>query len=102
VTEQDTILAVLQSSIGLAGLLLIFAGFLVTKAESYESRRGDKYKYLAISTLIPTLCAITLSWISIDALQGDKWAQYHMLTLLKIQLGITGGFAIIGLFAVAS
>jgi hypothetical protein len=100
--DRDTILAVLQTGIGLAGLLLIFSGFLVSKAASYETRRGDKYKLFAKSTLIPVLGALALSWISVDALQGDVWSQYHLITILKIQLGITAAFAIIGLISVAS
>lgn len=99
--DRDTILAVLQTGIGLAGLLLIFSGFLVSKESFYETRRGDRYKWLAISTLIPILGALALSWLSIDALQGGQWAQQHLLTLLKVQLFATGIFAIIGLVSVA-
>jgi hypothetical protein len=100
--DRDTILAVLQTGIGLAGLLLIFSGFLVSKADSYGTRRGDKYKWLAIGTLVPVLGALALSWLSIDALQGGRWAQYHLVTVLRIQLAVTGVFAIIGLISVAS
>jgi hypothetical protein len=102
VPNTDSILAVLQSGIGLAGLLLIFSGFLVAKADTYETRRGEKYKRLALWTLLPVLSAIGISWISIDALQGNCWSQYHLFTLLKIELAITGAFAIIGLKSVAS
>jgi|SRR6267154_1481487 len=97
--ERDTILAVLSSGIGLAGLLLVFAGFLATKAESFTAVMGEKYKWLALGTLLPILSALALSWISIDALEGCHWAGYHLLTLLKIELAITGGYAIIGLIA---
>jgi hypothetical protein len=100
--DRDTILAVLQTGIGLAGLLLIFSGFLASKGTSYGTRRGDKYSWLSMSTLIPVISALALSWISIDAIEGNQWSQYHLLTALKIQLGITAFFAIIGLWAVAS
>ena len=95
-------MAVLQSGIGLAGLLLIFSGALLTKASSFESRRGDKYRYLAVITLVPVLAAIALSWLSIYALRGNIWAQYHLLTALEITLGLTAVFAIIALIANAS
>jgi hypothetical protein len=42
--EKDVILAALGSDIAIAGLVLIFSGFLATKAESFDgSRSGDKY-----------------------------------------------------------
>ena len=101
VLEHDTILAVLSSGIALAGLLLVFSGFLMSKAESFGSTvLGDKYKWLALASLVPILTAIALSWISTDALDpACVWSRYHLLTLFKIQLGITGGYAIIGLIA---
>jgi hypothetical protein len=102
VPSDDAILAILSSGIALAGLLLIFSGFLIAKAESYDTRRGDTYKRLARGTLVPVLSSLALSWMSADALEGSAWAGYHLLTALKIQLGITAAFAIIGLVAVAS
>jgi hypothetical protein len=96
------VLAVLQSGIALAGLLLIFSGFLISKAESYQSRRADIYKRIALATLFPIIAAIALSWISVWALEGSTWSQYHLLTVLKVQLALTGAFAIIGLLMAAS
>jgi hypothetical protein len=83
----------------LAGILLVFAGFLIAKGDSFKTRLGDKYKWLAFSALIPVLIAIALSWLSIDALEGCQWAMYHLLTVLKIQLAFTALYAIIGLGA---
>jgi hypothetical protein len=102
VQERDTILAVLSSGIGLAGLLLIFSGFLIAKASSYDTRRGDTYKRLAKATLIPILAAIALSWMSLMALEGNRWALYHLLTGVKITLLLTALFAIIGTWASSS
>jgi hypothetical protein len=100
--SEGIILAVLSTGVGLAGLLLIFSGFLVSKAASFSSTsRADKYKWLALSTIIPILFALLLSWMSIDALEGVKWAHYYLLTVLKIELVLTALFSIIGLWAVA-
>lgn len=99
--SEGIILAVLSTGIGLAGLLLIFSGFLVSKAATFSTSRGDKYNRLAFSTIVPVLVALYLSWMSIDALEGDKWAQYHLLTVLKIEIILTALFSIIGLWAVA-
>jgi hypothetical protein len=97
--EHDTILAVLSSAIGLAGLLLIFSGFLFTKAASFETDRGDKFKVLAKATLVPILATLALAWICIMALQGNSWACVHLEFLLKMTLGLTGLFAVVGILA---
>ena len=97
--EHDTILAVLSSGIALAGLLLIFSTFLFTKAASYESRRGDKFKYVAQLTVVPVLACLALAWVSPMALEGNHWASLHLVTLLKATLGITAVFAIVGILA---
>jgi hypothetical protein len=97
--EHDTILAILSSGIAVAGLLLVFSGFLMTKAESFSASVGDKYKWLALLSLLPIITALALTWIATDALAGPGWEGYHLLTLFKIQLAITGGYAIIGLIA---
>jgi hypothetical protein len=94
--EKDVILAVLGSDIAIAGLVLIFAGFLVTKAASYEGNRsGDKYSYLAVASLAPILVALVSAWMCIDALHGGKWEANHALFMLKIVLALTGGYAVI-------
>ena len=94
--EKDVILAVLGSDIGIAGLVLVFAGFLVTKADSYEgSRSGDKFNWLAVVGLLPILAALASAWMCVDALQGGQWEADHILVMLKMVLALTGGYAII-------
>ena len=97
--DQNIILTVLQSSIGLAGLLLVFSGFLFSKASSYDTKRGDKFKKLAKATLIPIFVALALSWMSVEALAGAKWAASNLLIGLRITLGVTAIFAVVGVFA---
>ena len=97
--ERDTILAVLSSGIALAGLLLIFSGFLFSKAASFDTKRGDKFRTLARLTLIPVLTALALTWISIMALEGNRWSALDLITLLKITLGITATFSVVGILA---
>lgn len=94
--ERDVILAALGSDIAIAGLVLIFSGFLVTKAESFEgSRSGDKYNWLAVSGLVPILCSLIAAWMCIDGLQGGAWEADHVLLMLKIVLALTALYAII-------
>jgi hypothetical protein len=99
VAEHDTILAVLSSGIALAGLLLIFSGFLFAKAASFPTKRGDKFKSLAKLTLAPVLTSLALAWISAMALEGNHWSSLHLITLLKVTLGVSAIFAIVGILA---
>lgn len=90
------ILAALGSDIAIAGLVLVFAGFLVTKAESFEgSKYGDKYNWLAVAGLIPIVVSLVAAWMCVDALQGNTWEAEHTLLMLKMVLALTGTYAII-------
>jgi uncharacterized membrane protein len=94
--EKDVILAVLGSDIAVAGLVLVFVGFLMTKADSFEgSRSGDKFNWLAFGGLIPIVVSIASAWMCVDALQGAAWEADHVLIMLKIVLALTGGYAVL-------
>lgn len=97
--DREVIIAVFDAGIGLAGILLVFAGFLAAKAESFETKRGDKYRALAKSTLIPILAALLLSWLSLMALEGNASVGYYLLTAVKTVLVITAVFATVGILA---
>ena len=99
---NDLILGVLSSAIALAGLLLVFSSSLISKAASYETKLGKKFKFLARLVLIPVLASLILSWMSIGALEGNKWDGYYLLTGMKITLGLTGIFAIIAMWGSSS
>ena len=93
--EHDTILAVLQSDIGIAALIVVFAGFLLTKGETYQTRRGDRYRVIALLSLLPLLACVASIWISMDAIEGSAWCANHSLWSLKMVLVFAGIYAII-------
>src|SRR2546423_3211517 len=97
--EKDVVLAVLGSDIALAGLVLVFSGFLITKADTYQTRYGDKFRWFAAAGILPVVFSLIAAWLCICALQGNQWAAYHVLTGLKIILAITGIYAIIAAIA---
>jgi hypothetical protein len=99
VADKDVILAVLGSDISVAGLVLVFSGFLITKAESYQTRYGDKFRWFAVSGILPVLIALAGAWLCICAIEGNQWAAEHALANLKIVLAITGIYAIIAAIA---
>ncbi|MBN1548333.1 MAG: hypothetical protein JW902_16910 [Syntrophaceae bacterium] len=96
--ERDAIITVLGSDIGLAGLILVFAGFLLSKAGDFDGRRGDKFRLLARWSLVPILAVISSAFLSIYAIEGCQWATSFSLFSLKIVLSLTGIYAVIGLY----
>lgn len=68
-SSKDIILAVLGGSVSLAGLLLIFAGFLFSQAAGFDSNTSDtlinKYRRAAQIGVIPFLLCLGLAGVSI-------------------------------------
>ena len=98
-SDRDTILAVLQSEISLAGLLLVFVGFLLSKAADLESEYGKWPKRLAAATAGAALINLALSYTCIRALQGSVFFAAHVLCGLEISLAITAAVGAAGFFA---
>ena len=94
VNERDIILAVLQSDIAVAGLVLIFAGFLQTKASEYDTKRGDKYRWLSAAGMIPVIVALVSAWLCINSIEGKQGDATASLSALKLVLALTGIYAI--------
>jgi hypothetical protein len=88
----------MSNAIALAGLLLVFSGALLAKGASFDPKFGRKYKYLGRLVLIPVLACFALAWMSVNAIQGGPWSGYHLITGLKITLGLAIVFAIIAMW----
>lgn len=79
---KDIIIAIFGAGVGLAGILLVFVGFVYSHAESQplEDDR-KKYKLIAKIGLVPflvsLLCAsICLSWMFSPSATALCWARY--------------------------
>jgi hypothetical protein len=95
--ERDTLLAVVGGDVGIAGLILVFAGFVITKAESFAVvRKANAYRWIARLSLIPILASLGSAWLSIDAIEGCAWCGEYSLYSLKIVLALTGTYAVVG------
>ena len=53
--EYDVLIS---PSVALAGLLLVFVGFLLNRAKSFGTRTGDRPKLLAMTGLFPIALAL--------------------------------------------
>ena len=96
--DKDAALAILQAAIALAGLLLVFAGFLLARAEQFPNERARRsLKRLAKFALVPLLAAIGCTWLAVWAAQGANWSQQHLYSCFQIILVISALYAIIAL-----
>ena len=95
--DKDVALAMMGAAVGLAGLLLVFSGFLLARAAQYETKRGDVYRILAKVGLIPILAAFGCTVIAVWAAEGGQWSQRYLYCGFNLTLAISAVYAIIGL-----
>lgn len=87
--EKDTIGAILGASASLAGLLLVFIGFVYARGETYSTRRGDVFKYVAKLGAVPFLITLACTWFSVVWFTGGKWAYSCSIYLFEASLILT-------------
>jgi hypothetical protein len=95
--EKDTVLAAIGSAIGLAGLLLVFVGFIYTHGESFSSEATKrKFQRVAKAGIIPFSVALLCAWFCLRWLQWGGLADYsYALLLFKLSLLLTLAYGII-------
>lgn len=97
--DKDVALGILQAAIALAGLLLVFIGFLQTKADQTAlADDRNRVRLLARVGLIPFFGALICTWQSIWAIQGAVVSGEYLYLTLKIVLVLTGLYAIMATF----
>src|ERR1700733_6239111 len=96
--ERDAALAIFGGAIALAGLLLVFIGFLLPGLNQYSATAADRIRWIARFGLIPFAACLSCAWVSIWALQGPGWSGAHLWGVLKLTLALTAAYAIIATF----
>jgi len=99
--EKDTIIAALGSAIGLAGLLLVFIGFVYTHSESFTVETTKrKIKNVAKVGIAPFSVALASAWFCLRWLQWCSPTDYFLVLLLfKVTLTLTLAYGIISVLA---
>jgi hypothetical protein len=98
--EKDTALGVLAAVLAIAGLLLVFCGFLVGKAANMSNTsRATKFTVLAKLGAFPLFLSFFSAWVCVMAVERNPWAVAHGLLLFKISLVITAFYSIISLLS---
>jgi hypothetical protein len=99
VADKDVALAIFQAAIALGGLLLVFIGFLLGRADQTDLKSHRvKVKRIALVGLIPFLAALCCSLQGIWTLQGARCSSMHLFSTFKIVLALTAIYAIVAAF----
>jgi hypothetical protein len=96
---RDTVVAVFGASVGLAGLLLVFVGFIYARGESFtDVRRRDSYRRVARIGVVPFLASLACAWMCIDALVRDPGLANVAVATFRVTLigaGLYGTLTIV-------
>lgn len=83
----------------LAGLLLVFVGFIFAKAEAaHVKARADLLRNTARAGAIPFLLAMGCAWCGVNYIQGDIAAFELTIWLFRFALIATVWYAFVALF----
>ena len=93
--ERDAALAIFGGALALAGLLLVFIGFLLPGLNQYNATAADRIRWIARLGLIPLVACLLCAWMSVWAVQGGIWPGTHLWGVLKLTLVLTAIYAII-------
>ena len=97
--EREIITSILASSVGLAGVLLIFVGFVYSRVETFErAEKAKKYRLVARVGAIPFLLAVSSAWLCLEWLVGPSACLYNNAVLFfKMCLVLTGLYGTVAL-----
>lgn len=97
--DKDVALGILQAAIAIGGLLLVFIGFVLGRADREQLKATrDKIRWIGIAGLVPFVAALLCSWQSIWAVQGAQESAMYLFCTLKIVLALTAIYAIMATF----
>jgi hypothetical protein len=99
VADKDAALAIFQAAIALGGLLLVFIGFLLGRADQKDLKSNRvRVRRIAVAGLMPFLAALGCSLQGVWALQGAHSSAVHLFSTFKIVLTLTAIYAILAAF----
>jgi hypothetical protein len=101
--DKDEALAILQAAIAMAGLVLVYSGFLLAKGAALSDvRKAKKFRRLSQWGLVPVVsslfCALMGVRVLLPGCFGSVWASDWILFTFEIILFLTGAYAIIAAF----
>ena len=101
--DKDEALAILQAAIAIAGLVLVYSGFVLAKGAGFNDvRKGKKFQRLAQWGLVPVVSSLFCALMGVRVLLpgrfGSTWSSNWILFAFEVVLFLTGAYAIIAAF----
>lgn len=97
--DKDVALGILQAAIAIGGLLLVFIGFVLGRADREPLKiPRTKIRNIGIAGLVPFIAALICSLQSIWAIQGAHQSAMYLFCTFKIVLALTAIYAIMATF----
>lgn len=101
--DKDEALAILQAAIAIAGLILVYSGFVLAKGAALSDiRKRKKFERLAKIGLIPVVSSLFCALMGVRVLLpgrfGSAWSSDWILFAFEVVLFLTGAYAIIAAF----
>jgi len=96
--SKDLAVAIIGAAVSLAGLLLVFCGFLFSQAESFPPETTDdktigRYKWAAKVGLVPVLACLLVAWL------GAAWLRQPSQALLDAAWwGFSASLCVVGVY----
>jgi hypothetical protein len=95
---KDIILGILGASASLAGLLLVFIGFVYSHAETFGSiPRRNRYRNTSKAGLIPFVETLVCVWLCLGWLTGNQGLYWWALQSFRAAMILTAAYGLITL-----
>jgi hypothetical protein len=84
----------------LAGLLLVFIGYVYARGEGFRNvRHGDQFKHVAKAGIVPFVTLLVCSWFALNYIQGGATVDYQIaMFLFRASIALIAWYAFVVLF----
>jgi hypothetical protein len=98
--QRDAAIAVIDAASALAGLLLVFVGFVYARGEGLSNvNRGAKFKNAARAGVLLFVAMLVCCWFSLNYIQDGSQADYQIaMFAFRVGLVVTGLYALLVFF----
>ena len=96
--EKDLVVAILDADVALAGLLLVFVGFVYSRGEALSGERGDRFQNVARLGVVPFGLSLWCAWLCVTYLSGDTTLARTVVVMFRSDLIVTALYACVILF----
>ena len=96
--EKDLVAAILEADVALAGLLLVFVGFLFSREGGLIHERGDRFRNVARAVVLPFGLSLWCAWLCVSYLSGDITQARTIVVMFRLDLIVTAVYACVILF----